>query len=149
MKKITLLVSLLCVNFLCYAGEKLPQTSRILSFVNTSTETLAYIGVTETNLENIFLVSPKVVLPGKTVTVTIASNNYNIPDLSGNLQFQDNAGKRYSLHVSDPRQMHFGQRTFATGTQSALLTQADPSVLELANSTITNKKTPLTHDVIM
>jgi hypothetical protein len=79
-----------------------------VTLVNQSSDTLTYSGVTDANPENVFLVSPKVIMPGSTVTVTSVSNNYNVPDLSGNVHFQDRTGKNYAVHVSDAKQMHYG-----------------------------------------
>jgi hypothetical protein len=91
-----------------YASDHLPRVTMTVTMVNQSKETLTYSGVTDANPENVFLVSPKVIMPGSTVTVTSVSNNYNWPDLSGNVHFQDRSGKNYAVHVSDSKQMHYG-----------------------------------------
>lgn len=91
-----------------YAHDHLPRVAMTVKLVNQSNDTLIYNGVTDANPENVFLVSPKVIMPGSTVTVTSLSNNYNVPDLSGNMHFQDRSGQDYVVRVNDPKQMHYG-----------------------------------------
>jgi hypothetical protein len=97
------------------AHHHLPKLTLTVTLVNHSNQTLTYTGVTDTNTENIFLVSPKVVLPGGTVWVTSVSNNENVPDMSGNLHFEDCAGKKIIYHVADPHQLHIGFTVPALG----------------------------------
>ncbi len=92
-----------------YAGNHLPRVTMTIRLINQSQETLIYTGVTDTNPENVFLVSPKIVMPGNTITITTVSNNYNVPDLSGNVHFQAPLGGSYAFHVSDAKQMHYNQ----------------------------------------
>jgi opacity protein-like surface antigen len=91
-----------------YASDHLPRVTMTMTMINQSNDTLTYNGVTDTNPENVFLVSPKVIMPGSTVTITSVSNNYNVPDLSGNVHFQDRSGKNYAVRVNDAKQMHYG-----------------------------------------
>jgi hypothetical protein len=90
------------------ADSHLPRVTMTVTLLNQSNNTLTYRGLRDANPENIVLVSPKVVLPGNSVTITTVSNNYNVPDLSGNLYFQDSLGKNHAFHVSDAKQMHYG-----------------------------------------
>lgn len=117
MTKFTRVAVILCaalatsINY-AYANEKLPRLTLTQSFINQSANTLTYTGVSDTNPETIFLVSPKIILPGSTFRVTSISNNYNVPDLSGSLYFQDTLGMTHTLHVTDASQMHYGQAAF-------------------------------------
>lgn len=92
-----------------HANSHLPRVNMTIRLINQSQEILTYAGVTDTNPENIFLVTPKIVMPGSHITITTISNNYNIPDLSGNFHFQAPLGKNYAFHVSDAKQMHYNK----------------------------------------
>jgi hypothetical protein len=118
MKALTILATMcLMLATTGYADEAhLPKTTMTVTLVNDSNETLTYTGFTDTNTENIFLVSPKVILPGTQVRVTGVSNNYNWPDLSGDLHFADSQGKTLTFHVTDPRQIHIGNSINAAGS---------------------------------
>jgi hypothetical protein len=98
-------------------SQKLTLT---VTLINHSSHVLTYTGVTDTNTENIFLVSPKVVLPGGTLRVTSVSNNDFQPDLSGNLHFAESDGKNVIYHLSDPHQLHIGLTTRARGSNRYL-----------------------------
>jgi hypothetical protein len=121
------------------AQEHLPKLTLTVTLVNTSNDTLAYTGVTDTNTENIFLVSPKIVLPGAQMRVTSVSNNYNVPDLSGNLHFATSEGKSVVLHVTDPRQIHIGKAIPAQGNEKYIPTvfAAPTNPLFVTDSTAT------------
>jgi hypothetical protein len=90
-----------------FASDHLPRVKMMMTLINQSQHTLIYSGVTDANPEDIFLVSPKIILPGSSVTITSVSNDYNVPDLSGNLHFDDTQGKSYAFRVSDAKQMHY------------------------------------------
>ena len=108
MKKLLAILLFACVaSTVSYANDHLPRVTQTVTLVNQSDEVLTYSGITDTNPENVFLVSPKTIMPGSTVTITSVSNNYNVPDLSGNAHFQNHTGKDYTVHVTDPKQMHY------------------------------------------
>jgi hypothetical protein len=124
MKVLTLLATMLGLMFttVSFAEEHLPKLTMTVTLINSSNDTLTYTGVTDTNQENIFLVSPKVILPGSQVRITGVSNNYNWPDLSGNVHFSDNTGKTVTFHVTDPRQIHIGNSIKAIGNEKYIPT---------------------------
>jgi hypothetical protein len=124
MKVLTLLATMICFLFTTtsYAEEHLPKTTMTVTLINSSNDTLTYTGVTDTNTENIFLVSPQVILPGSQIRITSVSNNYNVPDLSGNLHFTDSTGKTVTFHVTDPRQIHIGKSLKAVGNEQYIPT---------------------------
>lgn len=124
------ILSLSLVSSWCNAA--MPKQHLILSLINKSNETLYYTGVTDSNEENSFLVSPKIVLPGGKITITSVTYNLNYADLSGNLHFQDMLGRDHSYHLSDPQQMHYKQTVFlmGNGRNISLMTHRDkPSLL--------------------
>jgi hypothetical protein len=142
MKILKLLAILFFISVLtapAIAQEHLPKLTMTVTLINTSNETIAYTGVTDTNTENIFLVSPKIVLPGAQVRVTSVSNNYNVPDLSGNLHFATSEGKSVVLHVTDPRQIHIGKTIPAQGNDKYIPTvfAAPSNPLFVTDSTAT------------
>jgi hypothetical protein len=125
MKILRFIVTLFFVSLLtttANAEEHLPKLTLTVTLINQSNETLSYTGVTETNTENIFLVSPKIVPPGAEMRVTSVSNNYNVPDLSGDLHFATSDGKSVIYHVTDPRQMHIGHSISAKGNEKYIPT---------------------------
>ena len=113
------LLLLTCVSSSVYA-DNLPNLKTTLTLVNESHETLVYTGFNNTNPETLFIVSPKVVLPGATVTITSISNDMNFADLSGDIHFQDNLGKDHLLHVTDPQQVHYTKPNFLMGDPKTL-----------------------------
>src|SRR5688572_24147005 len=90
---------------------ELPNLKMTTTLVNQSKEILSYTGFSNNNPESIFLVSPTIVLPGSTVTITSISNDYNFADLSGDLHFIDSKGKDHLFHINDPQRLHYAQQT--------------------------------------
>jgi hypothetical protein len=133
MKVLKLLATMICalITSATFAAEHLPKLTMTVTLVNQSKETLTYTGVTDTNMENIFLVSPKIILPGSQVRVTSVSNNYNVPDLSGDLHFTGSGGKAITFHVTDPRQIHIGNSITPVGNEKYI-----PKVFEAPGNPI-------------
>jgi hypothetical protein len=126
---LSLIATLLTMN----AWADLPNLKLSVTLVNESHEVLIYTGFTNANPENIFLVSPKIVMPQEKVTITALSNDYNFADLSGDIHFQDNLGKDHSYHLTDPQQMHYAQSNFLLGDAKSLarLVNIHPQPLNL------------------
>ena len=131
MQTLNLLFTFLYLSTFSIASmaTELPNLKMTLTLVNQSNETLSYAGFTNTNPENIFLVSPKVIMPGATVTITAVSGDLNFTDLSADIHFADSFGKDHLFHVNDPQQIHYGHRS--QDKSMASLTNDRPAPLAL------------------
>jgi hypothetical protein len=124
MKIFKLFFSIICTSiFINSTYANLPNLKITMTLVNQSKETLSYTGFTNTNPENIFLVSPTVILPGSTVTITGVSNDYNFADLSGDIHFIDSFGQDHTFHINDPQQMHYTKHSYEEEKSIATLTK--------------------------
>lgn len=135
MKLITLCFTLFCASLFSVASFADSQNLKItMTLVNQSNETLSYNGFSNSNPENIFLVSPRVIMPGAKVTITALSSDLNFADLSGDIHFDDSHGKDHVFHLTDPQQMHYGKTTYEKSL--AHLSNDRPAPLALAYSSL-------------
>jgi hypothetical protein len=133
-KIIALLGIYLGVSLSCSAEVERKHVS--LTLTNDSSEILTYLGPSNTNPETLFLVAPKIIMPGKHISVTAISTDYNLPDLSADLRFQDELGRIHLYHVADPAQLHYARHTLILSDQQNIyqLTNLDHPQLHLQYS---------------
>jgi hypothetical protein len=103
--------SFFLISQLGFAFNSPTNSILTLRLVNDSTETLIYEGVTETNLGNSFVITPKVILPGGAATITGITTPYT--DLAGKMSFRDNKNYTHLLHIIDPRMINFKEPIFS------------------------------------
>jgi len=126
-----ILMSLLCISLSAFADTE--KKHMRFTLANDSDEILSFVGVDNSNQENLFIVSPKLIMPGSHITVTIISSDYNTPDMSGDLRFEDEMGKIHLFHVSNAEQMHFARQELILSDKQDILqlTNSDSPKLDL------------------
>lgn len=135
MKLSVMIFAIICSCMLAAQSyAELPNLQMTMTLVNQSKETLSYAGFSNNNPESIFLVSPKVVLPGSTVTITSISNDYNFADLSADFHFVDTKGKDHLFHMNDPQRLHYEHSTLMTQDAKVLQEMKETSQQGLALS---------------
>lgn len=108
--KIFLLIAQLFIVVSCYATT-LEDNDTVNIYIKNNTKTsMVFEKVLTKNPSNQITITPNVVNPGETVTVSITKYKRN--DVFARITFRDTNGVQMLLYVLDQIQLHMGQPVF-------------------------------------